>query len=102
MTGGDVNELTQVLQELVELLRACGERHWRAWLQADLDRLRAGDMYGLEHLLAAYGGMGSFNDLVLDRINGHTADARETGDANQRLRDLKSSAYSLATALSGK
>jgi hypothetical protein len=94
-----VNELLQVLQDLVELLRACEEHHWRLWLQADLDRLRAGDMYGLEHLLSAYGGMGSFSDLVLALGNGHTLDADELGNANRRLRDMASRAYSLAKAL---
>lgn len=70
-------ELEQKVHRLVVLLdRAVpvldpfgiGKDRWANWLRADADRLRRGDLGGAEHILGAYGGMGSLTDEVsLDR-----------------------------------
>jgi hypothetical protein len=82
--GPKTKLLIETLEELTSLLRARGETHWVIWLESDLQRLRASDLYGVTHLLSAYGGMGSFNDLVLDA----------------RASDLRSRAWSLAKGIS--
>jgi hypothetical protein len=48
--------------------------HWAERLAGDLRTIRAGDAYGLDHLLQAFGGMGSINDLVIHPVNGHRVD----------------------------
>jgi hypothetical protein len=82
--GPKTTLLVATLEELAGLLRARGETHWAAWLESDLQRLRASDFDGITHLLFAFGGMGSFNDLMLDA----------------RLSDLRSRAWSLANDIS--
>jgi hypothetical protein len=58
------------IQELVELLNATklllakyGETQWSEWLAKDSLLIENLDLHGVEHLLSAYGGMGSINDL---------------------------------------
>lgn len=57
--------LLSILDELIALLRGSGETHWSAWLEKDRILIANGDFYGVEHLLRAFGGMGSFNDVAL-------------------------------------
>ncbi len=63
-------ELLSAIAEAVLLLRAHNEDRWATWLEADAEPIAADDAYGLEHLLRAFGGMGSLNDVVLpgDRL----------------------------------
>jgi hypothetical protein len=46
------------------LLRDSGPEHWATWLEKDARLIRQKDLYGVEHVLSAYGGMGSLNDEV--------------------------------------
>lgn len=57
-------ELLKKLLDAESLLTRYGEDHWASWLRRDASLIRAGDGFGLEHLLSAFGG-GSFN--VTDR-----------------------------------
>jgi hypothetical protein len=59
-------------------------------------RLESNDCSGIDHLLGAYGGMGSFNDLLLTPDNGHTVSAADSGNVNDSLDALRSEMYSLA------
>ena len=81
------------------LLGSVGETHWTNWLQTDLRRLRSGDTYALPHLLQAFGGMGSLNDLVVHPLNGHVVDEHKAAQINDRLRDLRGDIYRLANEL---
>ncbi len=84
------------LDELIELLRHHGEEHWADWLAADRRSLTRHDSQGIEHLLSAFGGMGSLTDLHLSGVNGHrVTDAEESG-ANERLSTLRSRVHTLA------
>ncbi|OBF81137.1 hypothetical protein A5791_05660 [Mycobacterium sp. 852002-51163_SCH5372311] len=66
-------DLLSALNALIERLPAIdvgtgwtdGER-WAARLTASRRRIARGDPYGVNDLLAAFGGMGSFSDLYLD------------------------------------
>ena len=60
-----VARLLADLDEAIGVLRDAGETHWKSWLERDRKRIAVGDPYGLESLLRAFGGMGSFNNLVL-------------------------------------
>ena len=91
-------ELLGTLQSIVDVLSADGEVHWTAWMEQSRVHLEARDYRGVEHLLSAYGGMGSFNDLVIGQRN--SGDSFEwTEDAasiNNTLDALRSRAYDLA------
>lgn len=87
--GPKTQQLVMVLDELVAALTDLGEPHWRSWLSESAARLRDADSAGITHLLAAYGGMGSFNDLLFD---GSDKRAR-------RAEELRSRAWTLATEI---
>lgn len=59
-----VRDLLDALDELVGLLREHGDSHWADWMEADRHRLAAGEMRAAKHVLDAYGGMGSINDVT--------------------------------------
>jgi hypothetical protein len=64
-THADIDALVAMLDEAVLLLHDAGDAHWSNWLAKDAALIRRHDLYGVEHLLSAYGGMGSFNDFVV-------------------------------------
>lgn len=100
-SGADakLQELCQTIESLIPLLESAAETHWANWLRTDLQRLRSGDTYALHHLLQSFGGMGSFNDLVIHQLNGHTVEQNDVGQINDRLGDLRSDIYRLAHEL---
>lgn len=77
------------LDEAIGLLRDAGETHWRSWLERDRERIAKGDPHGLESLLRAYGGMGSFNDLVLAQPDAEPTRVDFLRRADRRLWDLR-------------
>lgn len=88
-----------MLTQTVALLERIGEEHWAAWLRSDLAHLQRGDAYGLDHLLSAYGGMGSLNDLTVTPANGHPFNETEAAALDAELRALLSGIYAAATSL---
>ena len=60
----EIDELVAALDEAAALLDASGHEHWAAWMRTSAAEIRASDRHGVERVLRAYGGMGSFNDVV--------------------------------------
>ncbi|PLC43419.1 hypothetical protein C0Q88_01445 [Ralstonia pickettii] len=89
-----VETLTKLLDEAAALLRAYEQTGWAEWLAKDAMRIRCRDGYGIEHLLSAYGGMGSLNDVVLQRSNG--VEVTMDFNDNERFSKLRSEIYELA------
>ncbi len=85
--------------DLVALLQRHGADHWARTYAGALRRIEAGDPVGLDHVLRAYGGMGSVNDLLLHPVNGHDIALEEVAAANDRLVALVSRTYSEAHEL---
>jgi len=85
--GPKTSELLNVLSRLETLLSEADEHHWKDWIIESKRRLLASDASGITKLLAAYGGMGSFNDLII-----HQNDTV----AQQDLIALRSQAWKLA------
>jgi hypothetical protein len=96
---GKREELLNKLAEAETLLTHYGEDHWASWLRRDASLIRTGDGFGLEHLLSAFGGMGSFNDLILHSMNGHRIREEEMRPVNDRLNQLRSEIFELADEL---
>lgn len=94
-------ELIRILDSLVELLKSEGETHWATWMSQARTLLRSSDFSGIARLLAAYGGMGSFNDLILcqGRENGVFAWKKGHIEKNEKLSLLRSRAWDLAEAI---
>lgn len=93
----DIEALVQKLREAEKLLRAHRESRWADWLASDADRIHRLDFYGIEHLLSAFGGMGSLNDLVLQYQDGAVLHVPVT--ENERFDVMRREIYLLAQKL---
>lgn len=82
--------LVETLGETIALLREHGEEHWSAWLSKSMHCLENADFYGITHLLSAFGGMGSFNELSLHK------EGILLIESNDQLHMLKERIYTLA------
>lgn len=96
MAGPETEKLIKVLDELVPLLRDLDHSHWSEWMAESARRLRRDDFSGVVHLLSAYGGMGSFND-ILPCILGRSRHAE-----TERAHSLRSEALDLAERIRRK
>ena len=93
-----VDSLVADLGESIDILRTAGDDHWSSWLERGRRHVVAGDAYGLDYLLSAFGGMGSFNDLILSQSD--TDPNRERlQQADARLMDLRESIWQACTEL---
>ncbi len=94
----ELEYLSQLLDKASELLSANGETRWADWLSKDAQLIRGSDFFGVEHLLSAFGGMGSFNDVVLCSV-GESSPGRMLTVENERLSELRTSIYDIAQRL---
>ena len=96
--GKKTEELIKTLDELALLLESDGESHWKKWMLKAKNSLLKSDYSGIEYLLSAYGGMGSFNDLVIGQSieNGKFTWKPSYQENNDKLDYLRSKAYKLA------
>ncbi len=94
-----VAKLRRDLVDCVELLQHVGEERWADRLQGTVTRLDAFERRAFEHVLGAFGGMGSFTDLVLHPMNGHDLGDSEIDVTNERLERLRSAIYRTANDL---
>jgi hypothetical protein len=94
-----VDVLLRLLDEATELLRAYDGAHWAGWLERGAHLVRVHDLYGVEHLLKAFGGMGSLTDVLIDPANGHRVVVENVDAVNQRFGRLRNSVYILASEL---
>ncbi|HUJ16825.1 MAG TPA: hypothetical protein VL197_02435 [Nitrospirota bacterium] len=92
-----LQKLEAKLETLTALLKKHGVKHWSTWLGGDLNLIKSGDARGIEHLLSAYGGMGSLNDVYLCPENGHIIMKDEMNSVNDNFLELKSDVYALAS-----
>jgi hypothetical protein len=95
-------QLIAILEQIENLSVIHGEQHWSAWITRDIMAIRKYDAQGIGHLLSAYGGMGSFNDLRLCAANGHRIGESEAIEVNDTLSALRSKAYTLAKEMEHK
>jgi Domain of unknown function (DUF6966) len=96
--GPKAKQLIEILDQIVAVLDADGERHWRKWMASARSRLANSDYSGIEHLLGAYGGMGSFNDLIIGQsiVKGEFHWKDGAREANDKLDALRTQAYQIA------
>ena len=97
--GTKSDKLVSILDQIIHLLHEDGNSHWVDRISKYRDQISNSDYYGVEDLLSDYGGMGSFNDIVLGHIvedGSHTWKAN-SNLTNEKLQSLQSKAYALAT-----
>lgn len=99
--GPKTKELINVLQSLIDLLQRDHETYWSKWMSVSKSRIEASDFSGVTHLLGAYGGMGSFNDLILGqgRQRGKIVWKDNHAELNTELSRLRNEAWELATSI---
>jgi hypothetical protein len=92
-----LDELLETLDEILQLLEADGEQHWSNWMRKSRARLLNSDYSGIEHLRSAYGGMGSFTDLVICQSyeNGEFKWKEGHIEKNNRLNELRGKAWKI-------
>jgi hypothetical protein len=101
MTNSPTLKLIQTLDEIINILQSDDETHWCDWMTKARDRLLHSDYSEVEYLLSAYGGMGSFNDLVIcqSAVDGKFKWKDGYKEKNSRLDELRQRAYELANGI---
>ncbi len=96
-----MDRLIQLLGDCEALLRDAGEDFWAGKIRRlSLDREEPLPAHRVEEVLSWFGGMGSFNDLILSQYNGHAVEERDEMIVNCRLRELQHLIYLEAERLS--
>jgi hypothetical protein len=95
----EIQSLSEHLREAIAILERHGLEHWASWLRTDEARIRELDLYGLEHLLSAFGGMGSLNDLRLARPDTESPEHLSASPEDARFQMLAAEIHRLATKL---
>lgn len=98
MMPSEIDTLAEMLDKAEALPRSYEQIQWAKWLSNDARMIRSLDGYGIEHLLSAYGGMGSINDVVLQRITTGNEVVVPESD-NERFALLRNEIYVLARSL---
>ncbi len=98
-------ELSNTLGRIIAILEWDDEQHWCkviAKVKYNLDASKTSN--AIDALLGIYGGMGSFNDLVIGQSmeNGMFSWKDGAKEKNEELNQLRSVAYQLAIALREK
>ncbi|KII33776.1 DUF6966 domain-containing protein [Pseudomonas fluorescens] len=95
--GPKTEELICVLDQLAAMLESDGDTHWSLWMRKARARLMDSDNSGIEYLQSAYGGMGSFNDLILGQSDENGVLCWKPGhvELNERFDELRNEAAKL-------
>ncbi|MEQ3695552.1 MAG: hypothetical protein ABNH02_01105 [Pseudomonadales bacterium] len=86
--------LIQLLITCETLLRSVGEQFWSDKIRKVLDKGGDSlDLYLLKEILSWYGGMGSFNDLMISEYNDHVLNGKDEDKLNDELANIRSDIY---------
>lgn len=99
--GPKTKQLIITLDEIISILIEDDEKDWCKWILKSKKRIEESDFSGIELLLKAYGGMGSFNDLVIGQtlIDDQFAWKKNAMENNNQLDRLRTQAWELATSI---
>jgi hypothetical protein len=84
----------QALKAMFILLSRTGVDGWAKWIMEDI---QLAEESKVDHHLRAYGGMGSFNDVIICTINGHKVTEEQEPWVNQLFQNLQGLCCILAT-----
>ncbi len=100
MKTGLIMNLQKQLSETVSLLETVEEVYWAEKLskiEAKINRHK--NTCWLKELLSYFGGMGSFNDLVISNVNGHKLYNKSENELNWQLNQYRQKIYQFASEL---
>ena len=99
--SAQTRELIAALDELASVLEGDGETHWANWVRSVRAQLLGADDSGVERLLAAYGGMGSLNDVALGQSEKDGVFTWKPGhiQLNEKFSAFRTQAWKLATTI---
>ena len=86
--------LNELLTDCMKLLQSVGETFWSEKIEAVVER--GISPFAARSILEWYGGMGSFTDLLICRINGHDVEVGDEPEINKRLSALRTEIYKKA------
>lgn len=89
-------KLFAAIDQARDLLDHVGEEFWSDWLAERAQALRAFGANGIERPLQGFSGMGSFNDLLVHRFNGHRVSSGDEDHVNARLGELRAEIFRTA------
>ena len=92
-----MEKLIQELKNCEKLLRDVGEIFWTDKIKAVLNK--SGGLletHQLKEILSWYGGMGSFNDIMILACNGYSIDPMDEDKVNCEFKKVCSKIYDLA------
>ena len=96
----EIEALAEYLHEAAAILGRHGIENWASWLRKDELRIKGLDFYGVEHLLSAFGGMGSLNDVGLEMPDSNRPGFLLTSPEDARFQTILAEIHRLATKLS--
>jgi hypothetical protein len=85
----DIARMKTVLEKIVTLLRSGGCEDWAATMEKLSPEIEENPEFATSQILALYGGMGSFNDIVL------CSNGRPLVEKNDELDGLRRELYDL-------
>jgi len=101
--AANVTALLTALRDCALLLRRVEASFWAEKLEsiASMNEDQIG-FYDVEEVLSWFGGMGSFNDLLISHVNDHNIAPADEDSANYELRKLRHQIYVIASELCGR
>lgn len=88
--------LLKALDQLLVLLESVEEKRWHNYFARAKDKITASDFDGVTMVIHAFGGMGSFSDLVIHRLNNHKVQDEQISEINKKLTSLGAAVYEAA------
>lgn len=94
------NDLIALLKNCQDLLDRVDEQFWSGKIAAVLDVADKSSLTSnqAKEVASWFGGIGSFNDLMISAVNDHSVDPADEPRLNDKLERLRESIYECATA----
>jgi len=92
-------ELIETLNKLILFLNDADENNWINWAVDSKERIEQTDLTGVDNIIRAYSGMGSFNDLVIYQLNEDVENPDIHIEKTKELSEMKSLIFKLAVQL---
>src|SRR5947209_9885804 len=89
-------ELTNRQSKLISVLDKYNEKSWSNFFTHVKEQVENGNRQGVISLTQMRGGMGSFYDLVICRVNGHNIGEQDEAKMNEELVQLAEDIFSFA------
>ena len=91
-------KLINVLNLLIPILEKEENYYWTKWMKRARRLILKSDFTGVENIIGAYRGVGSFNDLVIGYANKkeNLMEKENQKQLNSRLNSLRSEVYEIS------